>query len=367
MAIHRKRICQESRKSRRTRATLPSVASVEKRQYQSGPRWVVRYRVGGQSRSKTFKTAKAAKDFATSVSHDVMTGTAVDPALGRVTLADFWIQWIEGQDFRPTTRSTYDQTLRYLGALGDRPLAAIRPMDIERWIAGLDLADSTKRLAYVRAKTVLQGAVVNGYLARNPAALAKGPRRPPAEASMSLSDEDVRAIVAKQTRNAEATLLGAVTGMRVGEIAGLRVRDVDVDNRLIHVEVQRGGAPLKTASSRRTVPVGQGVIKALLPLMEKKRPDDHLFNSSKDLSKSFRTAAKAAGVEATFHDLRAYAASRWIRAGLSVIEVQRLLGHGSATTTLATYARQWADQSARQREATEGIGEVLGYGLETFR
>jgi integrase len=348
-------------------ATLPLVSSIEKRQYKTKTVWVVRYRVNGQSRSRTFEKERDAKAFVTATDHSTMSGTAVDPVLGRTTLGQFWDEWIEGQPLRPTTRSTYNQSRRYIGDLADVPLAKIRPMDIEKVLAGLDLADSTKRLAFVRLRTVLNAAVRNGYIAQNPAQRAKAPRRPSPEAAVSLSDEDVRRILHKMTSNVEAAVLAGVSGMRVGEIAGLRVRDLDPENGLIHVEVQRDGAPLKTESSRRSIPVGEGVMVAVALLAEGKRGDDHLFNRAKTISHSFREGAKAAGVDATIHDLRGYAASRWIRQGLSVIEVQRLLGHGNATTTLQVYAREWADQSARQREATQQIGEVLGFGLQTLR
>ena len=50
-----------------------------------------------------------------------------------------------------------------------------------------------------------------------------------------------------------------------------------------------------------------------------------------------------------------------------MVEVQNLLGHSSAATTLNAYAREWSDQSERQRDATAGVADVLGYGLATLR
>jgi integrase len=342
------------------------MSSIEKRPSPSGPRWVVRYRVNGLSRSRTFSTEREAKAFRTSLDHDALRGVSVDPVLGRTTLGEFWDSWLPQQPFRPNTKSTYSATRRHLGPLADVPMAKIRPMDVEGWLQGLDQADSTKRLHLNRLRSVLNAAVTNGFLAVNPATRAKGPRRPAPGATVSLTDEDVKAVIQAMPRNGSAALLAASTGLRLGEIAGLRVQDIDWLNGEVHVRQQRGGAPLKSPSAERTIPLGRGLVDALGPRAAGKGPEDYLFPSGKDIQETFRRAAKKAGVQARFHDLRGYAASRWIRQGLSVVEVQRLLGHANAATTLATYAREWADQSDRQREATTEISRVLGYGLQTL-
>lgn len=343
------------------------MASVERRQYPTGTKWVVRFRVNGQSRSKTFPTAAAAKAYKVQLEHEQSsTGVVMDPALRKTRLGDWWDQWLESQTFRPNTLNTYQATRRHLGDLADVQLGALRPLDIERWLNELQQADSTKRLHLVRLRTVLDGAVRNGYLAANPASKARSPKRPSPQASASLSDEDVKGIIEAMPRNGSAALLAAVTGMRLGEVAGLRVKDVDWLSGVVHVRQQRDGAPLKSESAERDIPIGRGIVDALGPSANGKDPDDHLFPTGKDIQMTFRVGAKAAGVTARFHDLRAYAASRWIRQGLTVVEVQRLLGHSTPVTTMQAYAKQWQDQSERQREATTEVASVLGWGLQTL-
>jgi integrase len=75
----------------------------------------------------------------------------------------------------------------------------------------------------------------------------------------------------------------------------------------------------------------------------------------------WRKARTAAGVPTLkLHDLRHFFASGLIAEGCDVVTVQRALGHGSATVTLATYAHLWPSAADRTRSAA---GRIMAAAL----
>ena len=146
---------------------------------------------------------------------------------------------------------------------------------------------------------------------------------------------------------------------------GLGVYDVDYLRREIRVERQRlqSGeiAPLKSKTSRRTVPVGQVVIDALTAhLSAFPGTDDALFVDEFSEPLTYRRwkrlwsdAASAARVNATSHDLRHFAASALISGGASVKQVRTFLGHASAVITLRTYAHMFPGDEDRTRNVLD--------------
>ena len=166
-----------------------------------------------------------------------------------------------------------------------------------------------------------------------------------------------------------AELLGAelsrdlsYTGLRWGEVTGLRVRDVEPDRRRVQVHenaVMVNGA-IRTGTPKthvtRSVPYPDFLDDMVRQAMRGKTSgkllfgdgDNHLrLPNSKDgwFAGAVRRARK---IDPTFehvspHDLRHTAASLAISAGANVKAVQRMLGHASASMTLDTYADLFDD------------------------
>jgi integrase len=145
----------------------------------------------------------------------------------------------------------------------------------------------------------------------------------------------------------------AYTGLRFGEMAALRVADLDLERRRVHVgknlvEVS-GRLELGSPKSHRgrSVPVPRFLVPALARLAEGRRPDDRLFatvsgavlRNSNFRHHVFDPAVQRTGLSPlTPHDLRDTAASLAVAAGANVKAVQRMLGHASAAMTLDVYA-----------------------------
>ena len=153
----------------------------------------------------------------------------------------------------------------------------------------------------------------------------------------------------------------ALSGLRLAEVLGLRVRDVEEGTIHVRGQLDRGSRAwvgrTKTPSSQRSVSVPSGLTKELLASVGPDADRDALVFSrdgrghwAQVAERAFIRAAKKAGLDETlrFHSLRHTAASRWIHEGRSVAFVQGQLGHASPSETLNTYTHEW-------NEVAEGI------------
>lgn len=176
-----------------------------------------------------------------------------------------------------------------------------------------------------------------------------------------------------------AVLLGAGAGLRQAEASGLTADRIDWLGRTIRVDRQwlsRSAAfgPPKTASSIRTIPVSDALLAELGHLVGRRHGGfvvtrDDEATSSNLFAYTWRAITKAAGLDPAlrFHHLRHAYASALIAEGCSVKAVQRALGHGSATTTLNTYAHLWPGDDDRIRRAADTFLVPTEDSLRTAR
>jgi integrase len=345
------------------------MASIDKRpsgQYRA--RW--REYANGPQKTRSFDRKRDAERWLTEVEHGLMTGAYIDPALGRVTLRDFSAVYVERQPWRPSTRSTATGALAHvLPVLGDRPLSAIRRGDVQAVLTGLALAPSTVGLVRQHLTGVLEAAVLDGLIAKNPAHGVRVERQhreviPP-------TVEQVAALVtAAPSWFAPAIVLGAGCGLRQAEVSGLTADRIDWLGRAVRVDRQwighakpPGFGPPKTAASNRTVPASDHVLQVLSAHVGRGAHEGHVLrqpNGAVVHHTAFREAwaatCRRAGVEGVrFHDLRHFYASALIAGGCSVRAVQSALGHSSAATTLQVYAHLWPGDEDRIRGAVAAV------------
>jgi integrase len=206
----------------------------------------------------------------------------------------------------------------------------------------------------------------------NSAASARSRRR-----SRSSSDSIAPSTDAAAPTTYVPVALAAVTGLRRGELLALRWSNVDIERGSLFVaealeQTQNGvrfKAP-KSRSSRRFVPLAPEAVAILRThkAAQKAARSASRFYVENDLvlcnddgtpwppdtfTVQFAALAKLAGLQGfRFHDLRHAFASLTLADGRSVKEVQLLMGHSSANTTLSVYAR-----------AVEGLGREAVNGL----
>lgn len=118
------------------------------------------------------------------------------------------------------------------------------------------------------------------------------------------------------------------TGMRRGEIFTLRWRDVDLENRRIHIQALN----TKTLKSR-SVPITPLLFETLTALPHRGE-SSRVFGITDTIKRSWATAKRIAGItDLKFHDLRHTYATRLVQAGIPIAEVSRILGHTNLATT----------------------------------
>ncbi len=192
-----------------------------------------------------------------------------------------------------------------------------------------------------------------------------------------LTCEEVSALLNLLPAHAYAmVILAAVTGLRRGELVGLRWEDIDFGKGLIHVRRslvdQVEGLP-KTEASRRPLPLVSGLAQALLAWKRHTAftgPGDWVFASPFEvgqkpywpgtiLQKVIQPAAKKAGIRKRigWHTFRRTTATWLLANGASVKTAQDLMRHANPTMTLGTYAQAVdGDKRGAQAQITAMLG-----------
>jgi integrase len=325
-----------------------------------------------------FKTKKAAKAAEAEALRKLHEGTYVEPS--RLTmgayLLDHWLPGI-GSQVRPTTLAGYRfNVTRYIvPRIGAVPLQKLSVAAVKRLYAELEagggrdgrpLAAKSVIYVHVTLRRALRDAVSEGLLVRNVAALARPPRARRVEMRTWDAGQLDRFLASIRTDRLYAPLaLLATTGMRRGELLGLRWVNVDLDAGRVAIRrtmVMVAGKPQesepKTAKGRRPVPVAAEVIQALREWKAYQAAErlewgpgytdsGGLVVTTEDgrplhpetLSAAFVRHAKAAGLPPIrLHDLRHTAASILLAQGVHPKVVSEMLGHATVGLTRDTYS-----------------------------
>lgn len=339
--------------------------------------WLARWRdPDGNQRMKGFARKVDAEQHLVSIEHRKLVGEYVDPTAGRVTVREYLEAWRARQVHRPSTREQIESNFRkhVYPRLGDRQLRSLRPSDVQEWVTDRSqhLAPGTVELIYRHLASALRDAEHDRLIGRTPCQRIRLPRKVATEVVPPTVDQVVAITGAMAERYRAAVTVAAGAGLRLGEVLGLQVDRVDFLRRQLVVDQQlltpnRGPAvlgPPKTEASRRTVPLPEVVTHALgRHLEEFPAVDGFIFTTEldnpvrrstfQDAWKRATTRADAGGVR--FHDLRHFYASALISSGCTVKQVQKALGHASATETLETYAHLWPDDEDRTRQAIQSV------------
>jgi hypothetical protein len=100
----------------------------------------------------------------------VITGQYVDPNAGKVTFRTYAEQWRAAQVHRPSSAAHVETMLRRHAypTLGDRPIGAILPSEVQAWVKGLQLAPSTVGVVHSIVSSVMKAAVRDRRILANP-------------------------------------------------------------------------------------------------------------------------------------------------------------------------------------------------------
>src|SRR5690606_2814044 len=110
---------------------------------------------------------------------------------------------------------------------------------------------------------ILVDAVADGLLARNPCSRRTAPPAGKQRAFIATTDQLWALHDAMPAELQPAIMLGAFAGLRVAEVCGLRVADVDFLRAIINPAVQWPAEPLKTDESMAPIPVARELVQVL--------------------------------------------------------------------------------------------------------
>jgi integrase len=323
-----------------------------------------------------FSTKRAAEEALADAVGAATRGMAVSRST--VKVGEFLDDWFATArpSLRPTTARGYEQSIgRLKRFLGNYQLQALTPMQVQRCYSDLlekgghgggPLAPKTVRHAHVVLRKSLADAERMGLLTRNAAAAARPPTGESAELT-TWSSDDLRSFLEAVEGHPYgiAFRLLAATGLRRGEVLGLRWSDVDFDlgqlavaNTITEVGADTVMGPPKTARSRRNVYLDRRTMTALREHRQRQRElrlaagpawdsahdwvlTDELggFVRPQSMSYEWRKLLRQLDLpRIRLHDLRHTHATLALKAGVHPKVVSERLGHANVGITLDLYS-----------------------------
>ena len=317
---------------------------------------------------------------------------------GKYTVGEWMEVWF--QDYakikvRPSSHQTYQGYIHnhIRPNIGDVPLEKLTSLDLQKFYKKLltqgrvDRVEAKGQPKGLSAKTVrnihqilssaLKLAQEQRLILTNPAEGCALPRVEHQEMK-TLTTVQLTSFFreARESGVFELYYLELATGLRRGELLGLKWEDVDLERGDLRVRRQVSRingevveAPLKTKNAYRTLPLAEDTVGVLKEQRKKVGNSPWVFPSpnggpiSPDsvLHMLHRVLKRAGLPKVRFHDLRHTFATLALQNGVDVKTVSGMLGHFSAGFTLDTYAHI---TSAAQRQAAKTMGNVLAGTIE---
>jgi integrase len=338
--------------------------------YGKGSRWRARYvDAGGQEHAKGFARKVDAQRWLHGQTAAIVSGTHVAPRDAQITVEQWCATWLQGYSSkRPNTvRCAKVHIAQIVAEFGNKTLSDLRPSEIKGWTARLKAEGLSPNYIYSlhqRLVQILNDAQYDGLLGRNPSGRRTSPEKG-AQKPYVATTEQVWAIHdAMPERFRVAVLLGAFAGLRIAEVGGLKVADVDFLRGIVHPKEQYGGKPLKTDGSDQPIPIPRELTLMLSASVEKYGTDFMVTNARGnpcapwDLERAMcivRKRIDGLPEKFSFHDLRHYLASLLIASGADIKTVQARLRHATASTTLDIYGHLWPDADESTRIAIAAV------------
>lgn len=280
-------------------------------------------------------------------------------------VVNLYLKDTEGHVSWQTVKTYRNKLQRHFGLLYAVPIDKITPEMIDECLDkttkenGEKLAPSSLSELKRRLATVFNWAIDKDIIIKSP---MKGTKKRPKgikKVDIALpNEEEMRAIISSTFGILKPLCLLAVsTGCRLGELLGIKMRDIDINKCTIDINSQKTkqgvDKPLKTQSSYRVIYVQPNILQEVLKLSPCSQ--GYLFGGYTYMSIGMRIhkwlhQAPEVPKGFSFHSFRHYHATQLLKRGVDVKAVSKRLGHASITTTLNIYTH-WlpeVDQKASE-------------------
>jgi integrase len=357
--------------------------SIHKRSTRKGIVYDVRMRdPGGTNYKRTFRTKREAEAFDVREKADRSRGSWIDPRNAETTFGEWTQTWLaQPGSKRPRTiaRDSDAVRLHMLPVLGRRPLATITPLDVQKLVTNWTsrFASTTTCTYYAILRAILNAAVAADLIARSPCRGIKLPAPRPTEARIVNVEQLHRLAGETDVANRPMVYLAAEAGLRWGECAGLRVRDLDFLRRTLTISENVGevrgrivvGQP-KTRAGKRTIAVSSRLVELIGEHLARagltaadgdayvfQAPDGGPLRYRNWHGRVWAPAVRQAGLEGlTFHALRHLSTTAMVASGVDPRTAQHRIGHATSRLVMELYAHATTEAD---RAAADRLGDLL--------
>jgi integrase len=353
-----------------------------------------------QFRKAGYATKREAQSKLAELKTKLDKGTYTAPS--KIMLSEYADQWLKrrqttGRGLRATTLAPYERYVRDIAAskLGEMKLTDIKRIHINQFAADLTEAGRgavTVRRILARLTTILNSAVKDELISSNPALGADKPVLGDGPVKV-WEPEHVREFLQRSARHRLGPLfeIAVMTGLRRGEVTGLRWADVDLEARKIVVRHNRvtvdgkvSEQTTKTRAGLRQVPLSDVAVASLLAWQlrqgqeaeqagEAWQGDGHVFTNELGhpldpayVTRLFRKLCLKGEPlpPLSFHGLRHCAASLMLASGADIAVVSKLLGHASIAVTADVYGHLVGTIA---QKAVDGAANLIAHTVHTHQ
>ncbi len=351
-----------------------------------GKRWQARYDgPDGKERTSLHATKAEAEAEVVKQESAKQTGSWLDPKAGKVMVEKYALEtWLPAQNIIGRSEREYRGALtRYLiPEWGPREMRSIKPSEAGAWQAllvskyGLSGSYPNRVARYVRS--IFKLAVIDRVIPVSPFDGIKAPTL--VESTVNPPDPvEVQLLIEHAYKDLWRVMIevDAQTGLRSGELRGMRLEKVDFLRRLYHVDEQlvheKGTGfyldKLKTGAGRRVLPLHQRTVDVLAAHVAKNPPPTSgpwagliftmpdatpIGESTLDWALK-QTCRYAKARPRHWHELRHHYASVLIAGGENPKVVSKRLGHKDVMTTMRVYAHLFAEAEERTRSVLDAV------------
>ena len=302
--------------------------------YQREQIWYIDYYFAGRRIRKKIGSKRDAENALAAVKADILRGEFRFKREKKIHFENFAAEYLE---YARANKRSWERDKIILKRLGSffegRLFSKITPRDIESY--------KQERLTQVKPSTINRELALLKhmfnlakkwkYTDENPVREVKFFQEQKIEMMILDKERGVRLIDVAVDYLKPIIIIAVNTGMRRGEVLGLRWNDIDFDKHYIFIKQTKSGV-------MRRVPMNSLVAEALRGI---ERRDSFVFFNPKTKSylyridRSFKTACRKAGIpDLRFHDLRHTAATQMVMGGVDLVTVKEILGHSKIEMTM---------------------------------
>lgn len=287
------------------------------------------------------------------------------------TLTNWIFDWLRQQKkiVKPNTYINYKSKLmnHVVPKIGHIKLAILGTETLQKFMDELheNLASSSVNSVYRVLNTCLNTAVAENLLLSNPLNHVQAAKQQAKKVSAFSREEQIRLEKSVIFKQDFPIIFALYTGVRIGELVGMRWEDIDWENHVLSIErniqptfisaesekIKLGETSLKTSSSQRVIPIGDKIFHSLEKWFQTS-DSFYVFSNKKGdpiaqrtlRYRFYRLKRQAKVPDLPFHALRHTFATRCIENEVPITTVSSLLGHQSVKMTLDVYTSSFISE-----------------------